>query len=61
MIKFPMYYEVGELRGNQVAARECYIAMIEMEDQQQTMCIGEQRALAKVNLDNARQRLELAH
>ena len=34
MIKFPMDYGVGELRGNQVAVRECYIAMIEMEDQQ---------------------------
>ena len=33
MIKFPMDYKVGELRGNQVAAWECYIAMIEMEDQ----------------------------
>ena len=33
MIKFPMDYEVGELRGNQVAAWECYITMIEMEDQ----------------------------
>ena len=44
-----------------MVARECYISMIEMEDQQQTMCIGEQRAIAKpveeleeVNLDNAR-------
>ena len=61
MIKFPMDYGVGELRGNQVAARECYIAMIEMEDQQQTMCIREQRVIAepveeleKVNLDDAR-------
>ena len=44
--------------------------MLEMEDQQQTMCIGEQRALPEpveeleeVNLDNSRseQRLELAH
>ena len=34
MIKFPTEYGVGELRGNQVAARECYIAMLEMEDQQ---------------------------
>ena len=42
MIKFPTEYEVGELRGNQVAARECYIAMLEMKDQQQTMCIGKQ-------------------
>ena len=39
--------------------RECYIAMIEMEDQQQTMCIGEQRSLVEpveeleeVNLDD---------
>ena len=34
MIEFPTDYGVGELRGNQVAARECYIAMLEMEDQQ---------------------------
>ena len=33
MIKFPMEYGVGELRGNQIVARECYIAMLEMEDQ----------------------------
>ena len=56
-----MEYRVGELRGNQVAARECYIAMLEMEDQQQTMCIGKQRALAEpveeleeVSLDDTR-------
>ena len=61
MIKFPMDYEVGELRENQVAARECYIAMLEMEDQQQTMCIGEQRVLVEpveeleeVRLDDTR-------
>ena len=41
MIKFPTEYGVGELREDQVAARECYIAMLEMEDYQQTMCIGE--------------------
>ena len=33
MIKFPTEYGVGELRGSQVAARECYVAMMEMEDQ----------------------------
>ncbi|XP_030946323.1 uncharacterized protein LOC115970840 [Quercus lobata] len=32
MIKFPTKYRVGELQGNQIAARECYIAMLEMED-----------------------------
>ena len=61
MIKFPTEYGVGELRGNQIAARECYIAMLEMEDQQQTMCIGKQQALAEpveeleeVKLDDTR-------
>ena len=41
--------------------RECYITMIDMEDQQQTMCIGEQRSLVEpveeleeVNLDDGR-------
>ena len=29
MIKFPTDYEVGEIRGNQVAACECYVAMME--------------------------------
>ena len=43
MIKFPIEYGIGELRGDQVVTRECYIAMLEMEDHQQTKCIGEQR------------------
>ena len=38
----------GKLRGDQVAARECYIAMLEIEDHQQTMCIGEQRTMAEL-------------
>ena len=32
MIKFPTKYGIGELRGDQVATHECYIAMLEMED-----------------------------
>nr|XP_023927593.1 uncharacterized protein LOC112038995 [Quercus suber] len=47
MIKFPTKYGVGKLRGNQVAVRECYTAMMEMEDHQQTMCIKEQWTMAK--------------
>ena len=47
MIKFPIDYGIGELQGDQVVARECYIAMLEMEDHQQTMCIEEQRTIAK--------------
>ena len=30
-----------------MAARECYIAMLEMEDHQQTICIGEQRTIVE--------------
>ena len=41
MIKFPTEYGIGELRGDQVVARECYIAMLELEDYQQTIYIGE--------------------
>ena len=58
MIKFPTEYGVGELRGNQVAARECYIAMLEMEDQQQTMCIEKQRALAELDEELEEVRLD---
>ena len=47
MIKFPTDYGVGELQGDQVVACKCYIAMLEMEDHQQTMCIEEQRTIAK--------------
>ena len=61
MIKFPTKYGIGELRGDQVATRECYIAMLEMEDHQQTMCIEEQRTMAEsveeleeVTLDESR-------
>ena len=61
MIKFPTKYEVGEVRGDQVVAREYYIAMLEMDDNQQTMCIKEQRTIAEpveeleeVTLDDSR-------
>ena len=32
MIKFPTEYGVGEVCGDQVAARKCYIPMLEMDD-----------------------------
>ena len=47
MIKFPTNYRVGELRGNQVAARKCYIAMPEMDDHHQIICIEEQRVIGE--------------
>ena len=45
MIKFPTDYGVGELRGDKIATRECYIAMLEMDDHLQTMNIEEQRTM----------------
>ena len=48
MIKFPTEYGIRELRGDQVAARECYIAMLEMENHQQTMYIEDQRTMAEL-------------
>ena len=42
IIKFSTKYEVGEVRGNQVAAHKCYIAMLEMDFHLQTMSIEEQ-------------------
>ena len=60
MIKFPTDYRVREIRDDQVVARECYIAMLEMDDHQ-TMCIEEQRTivepvekLEEVTLDESR-------
>ena len=47
MIKFPTEYGVGEVRGNQVVARECYIAMLEMDDHLQSMCIEEQQTMVE--------------
>ena len=48
MIKFPTEYGVGEVKEDQVAARECYIAMLEMNDHQQTMRIEEQWTIAEL-------------
>ena len=48
IIKFSTEYGVGEVRGDQVAACECYIAMLEMNDHQQTMRIEEQWTIAEL-------------
>ena len=47
MIKFPTNYGVGKLRGNQVATRECYVAMMEMDDHLQAMNIEEHRIVTE--------------
>ena len=47
MIKFSSDYRVGELRGSQMAARKCYIAMLEIEDQVQALSIEEHRTVTE--------------
>ena len=47
MIKFSIEYEVGEIRGDRVATRKCYIAMLEMDDHLQTMNIEKQCIVAE--------------
>ena len=46
-VKFPMEYGIGEVQGDQLAARECYLAMMAMDEQMQTMSIKEKRTLAE--------------
>ena len=48
MIKFPIENGVGEVKRDQVVAHECYIAMLEMDDHLQTMCIEEQWTIAEL-------------
>ena len=45
MIKFPTEYKVGKVHENQMATRECYIAILEMDDHLQTINIEEQRTV----------------
>jgi dsDNA-binding SOS-regulon protein len=47
LLKFPTKHGIGEVRGDQVAARECYLASLGSEGQNQTMTIEEQKILVK--------------
>ena len=42
-VKFPIEHGVGQVQGDQIAARECYLAMLAMNEQVQTMNIEEKR------------------
>ena len=46
-VKFPTEHEVGQVQGDQLTARECYLAMLAMDEQVQTMNIEEMRIVAK--------------
>ena len=46
-VKFPIEYGVGEVQGDQLVVRECYLAMLAMNEQTQTMNIEERRIVAE--------------
>ena len=46
-VKFSTAHGVGEVQGDQLAARECYQAMLAMDKQTQTMNIAERRIVAE--------------
>ena len=47
LLKFPTEHGIGKVRGDQVAARECYLASLGSEGQNQTMIIEERKILVK--------------
>ena len=46
-VKFPTEHGAGQVQGDQLAARECYLAMLAMDEQVQTMNIEEKRIVAE--------------
>ena len=46
-IKFPTEYRVGQVQEDQLAARECHLAMLAMDEHVQTMNIEVRRVTAK--------------
>jgi hypothetical protein len=47
LLKFPTEHGIGEVRGDQVAARECYLASLGSGGRNQTMTIEEQKITVK--------------
>ena len=46
-VKFLTEYSIGEVQRDQLVAKECYLAMLAMNEQIQTMNIEERRTLVE--------------
>ena len=46
-IKFPTKYGIGQAQGDQLVARECYLAMMALDEQVRVMSIEERRFVAE--------------
>lgn len=51
LVKFPTKHGIVEARGDQMAACECYIAMLEMDNHLQALNINEQRVVVEPTED----------
>jgi len=45
--KFPTKYGIGEVQGDKLVARECYLAMLVMDEQMQAINIEERRTVVE--------------
>ena len=46
-VKFPTEHGVGQVQGDQLVAKECYLTMLAMDEQVQTMNIEKNRIVAE--------------
>ena len=46
-VKFPTKYGVGQVQGDLLATRECYLAMLALDEQVQTMNIEDKRVVVE--------------
>ena len=46
-VKFPTEHGIGQVQGDQLAARECYLALLAMDEHMQTMSVEESRVAAE--------------
>ena len=67
-VKFPTEYGIGQVQGDQLAVRECYLVMMALDEQVQMMSIEERRFVAEptevledVPLDRKSTRLNSSH
>ena len=47
LIKFPTEHGIGEIRGDQIATKECYLASLGTEGKNQKMTIEERKTLVE--------------
>ena len=46
-VKFPTKFGIGQVQEDQLATRECYLALLAMDEQTQTMSIEERKVVAE--------------